>query len=280
MKNILIPTDFSSTAKNAFRFAQSFLSYDVNIKLLNVYRPEIDPSYAYLGTPSEVFLKQQEARFIELGKSIQQEEGNILSATKIQYEVRVGFPTDVIVKASKENIDLIVMGGTGETNAWDRMIGSVASQVAQRAHCPVLLVPSDAYFSGFRHSLYASDYTSVQDELIQKAVTFTNPFKSIMHFIHIHPETETPALDKVLEDRLFKILFGDAMPRLEFNMASINTNDIAKGLKRYIQENEIDLAILVTQHRSFIKRLLHKSITKAMAFNLNIPILVFHDKIN
>jgi nucleotide-binding universal stress UspA family protein len=52
-----------------------------------------------------------------------------------------GLPADELVKAS-EGADMIVLGRRGMGGFARLLMGSVTSQVAQHAQCPVLIVPS------------------------------------------------------------------------------------------------------------------------------------------
>jgi nucleotide-binding universal stress UspA family protein len=52
-----------------------------------------------------------------------------------------GLPVDELVKAS-EGADMIVLGRRGMGGFARLLMGSVSSQVAQHAQCPVLIVPS------------------------------------------------------------------------------------------------------------------------------------------
>jgi nucleotide-binding universal stress UspA family protein len=53
-----------------------------------------------------------------------------------------GLPADELVKAS-EGADMLVMGRRGMGGFARLLMGSVSSQVAQHAACPVLIVPHD-----------------------------------------------------------------------------------------------------------------------------------------
>ena len=53
-----------------------------------------------------------------------------------------GLPADELVKAS-EGADMIVLGTRGTGGFARLMIGTVTSQVAHHARCPILIVPSD-----------------------------------------------------------------------------------------------------------------------------------------
>ncbi len=53
-----------------------------------------------------------------------------------------GFPVEELIGASKD-ADVIVLGSRGAGGFTRLMLGSVAGQVAQHAHCPVLIVPPE-----------------------------------------------------------------------------------------------------------------------------------------
>ena len=53
-----------------------------------------------------------------------------------------GYPVEEIIDAGKD-ADMIVLGSRGAGGFTRLMMGSVSSQVAQHAHCPVLIVPPE-----------------------------------------------------------------------------------------------------------------------------------------
>ena len=53
-----------------------------------------------------------------------------------------GFPVEELISAGKD-ADMIVVGSRGTGGFTRLMMGSVADQVAQHAHCPVLIVPPE-----------------------------------------------------------------------------------------------------------------------------------------
>jgi nucleotide-binding universal stress UspA family protein len=53
-----------------------------------------------------------------------------------------GFPVEELINAGKD-ADMIVLGSRGAGGFNQLMMGSVSSQVAQHAHCPVLIVPPE-----------------------------------------------------------------------------------------------------------------------------------------
>jgi nucleotide-binding universal stress UspA family protein len=53
-----------------------------------------------------------------------------------------GFPVEELISAAQD-ADMIVLGSRGAGGFTRLMMGSTAGQVAQHAHCPVLIVPAE-----------------------------------------------------------------------------------------------------------------------------------------
>jgi nucleotide-binding universal stress UspA family protein len=60
---------------------------------------------------------------------------------KLQTHLLAGHPVrDIVELAAELQVDLLVIGATGHSALYERMIGSRADRIIQLAHCPVLVV--------------------------------------------------------------------------------------------------------------------------------------------
>jgi nucleotide-binding universal stress UspA family protein len=63
------------------------------------------------------------------------------SQVKLHTHVVAGHPVRDIVKLAADlNVDLLVIGATGHSALYERMVGSRADRIMQLAQCPVLVV--------------------------------------------------------------------------------------------------------------------------------------------
>jgi nucleotide-binding universal stress UspA family protein len=63
------------------------------------------------------------------------------SHVKLDTHVIAGHPVRDIVELAKElEVELLVIGATGHSALYERLIGSRADRIVQLAHCPVLVV--------------------------------------------------------------------------------------------------------------------------------------------
>jgi nucleotide-binding universal stress UspA family protein len=278
MKNILVPTDFSETAKCAFFYAHKMAEAlgGGTIKLVHVFMPAVESEYPNFVPPVSEFLKIREEMLNEFRKETCGEINHErYPAIKIEQELLIGFPADEISRISSD-YDLIVMGTTGDSDLLNNIFGSVSSAVARRADCPVILIPRDMEFEGFNHILYASNYESAEDEMIETVLHFNRPFHASIHFVHVREEGEKEEQYRKSKEEIFNELFEEGEPAFSFQMAEVESDSVEDGLNEYVEKNGIDLVVMVNYRRRFWNSFFHKSQTKRMALTTRIPLMVLH----
>lgn len=272
MKKILVPTDFSEVSKGAYLLALELAKIqNGGVKIIHVYHPEYDPQNPYLTEPLNLI---QEVAEEKLTKFAAHAGRSLPAPAYIEKELLIGFPVEEIIKCSEEpDADLIVMGTTGDKGLLEKLFGTVSTNVAQKADCPVLLVPKDYNYKGFKHILYASDFQSTGEDTLNRLVDFANLFKADIHFVHVTEDGSSMDYKEV-ENQLFKILFHGGEPTFSFTMSKVEGTSVTEGLNDYAIRHKIDLVVLVSPHRTFWESLFHKSVTKAMVLNTQLPIMV------
>lgn len=134
---ILHANDGSEHAFHALTFALAIAQQNKSeLHIVSVeeidYMPEfIEEVREQTGTAARRFHKvHQRARAMAEEKSVQ-----------LHTHVLAGHPVRDIVELAKElKIDLLVIGATGHSGIYERLIGSRADRLVQLAPCPVLVV--------------------------------------------------------------------------------------------------------------------------------------------
>ena len=275
MKTILVPIDFSKVAHNAYLYARELANFfDYKVKVVHVYGGELDAMERLAlqsgDTPFHYLLNKINKFVEETGGS-----GDVLTKVDVEVEILEGNVVKKIVEQSQsDEIAMIVAGTEGHYNWLDQLTGSITSSLAQKANCPVMLIPKGVKYSKFSNMLYASDFSSADEKLILRFIDFAKQFDASVHFIHIEDEDDIDFT--AIEDSIFNLLFKDGDPDFSFNMVSINGVDVISGLNQYSEENDIDLIVLVNRHRAFIDNLLGLSTTRQLAMDTNFPLMVYH----
>lgn len=274
MKKILVPTDFSDTARTAFTFAQQLAEYfgGAKIKVVHAFVPPVEAEYPNFIPAIEEYIKVREQmleNFLE-DLTVPDAEARHL---KVDKEVLIGFAVDEITKASHD-FDLVIMGKTGESGFLDNIFGRVSSGVSQKARCPVILVPNGLEFHGIKHILYASNYESADDDKIEQIKKFNEPFNAFIHFVHVNKDPQD-RFEKSKEE-IFEELFEEGEPAFPFEIEEVEGESIVESLNNYANDHAVDLIVMVNCKRNFWQQLVHKSQTKKMASRSNLPLMVYH----
>lgn len=276
LRNILVPTDFSDTASNAYAFALKLAQRDLaNIHLLNVHQPTVEVGNAFQLDPDYLDYSSQERRLREFSQSTIENhlprKGKNLQV-KIQREVRSGAIVEEIKTIGQEKqTDMIIMGTTGQGGFLNKLFGSISSEVARKAHCPVLLIPRHAQFSPFKRIVYASAQQPAEEGVWSSVLQLATYSNAELHFAHI-----TPNIVDGFEVRECAIHVPAGAKNVEVHIASVESKDVLEGLSQYIEEINADLLIMATTHRNFLEALFHRSLTKQMVFHTTVPLMILH----
>jgi nucleotide-binding universal stress UspA family protein len=142
LKKVLVPTDFSDSARHALTYGISFArEYEAELVLLHVVE-NITVGYASDLFPvpmAEVFQEISGYAKAELAKlaALARERG----VTTVSEIVVQGKPSAEIIRHAAENaVDMIVLGTHGKGMLDQALFGSTTERVVRRAPCPVLTV--------------------------------------------------------------------------------------------------------------------------------------------
>ncbi|MFT5168599.1 MAG: nucleotide-binding universal stress UspA family protein [Saprospiraceae bacterium] len=277
MENIVVPTDFSVPAHNAYLYARDLAEFvGGQVKVVHACYPDRN-SISGLTIPSVEELLENKRHLLDTFVQDDQPgsiEG-VVAKEMVGKEVIVGFPKEEIIKlSSQKEVDVILMGTTGSGDLLNKFFGSVSSEVSQKAHCPVWLVPPNTSFNGIKNILYAGNYESADGRMLREVSELAARFEANIHMVHVSKKKnfEENKIQELISERLFNKL----APNLKFKMGTVVSEKVWEGLDLYTQENNIDLIVVVTKHRSFWEGLRTKSITKEMVFHTKVPLLILH----
>ncbi len=138
---ILVPTDFSESAKYALPFAVDLAQkYQASLHVLHVVEPIVAPVDFAWGTYSYPDIEKQLSGYVDesMAKIIQEQ---IPPQIDTQSTNLHGKPwREIVAFAKAQDMDLIVMATHGLSGFSHAIYGSTAEKVVRKAHCPVLIV--------------------------------------------------------------------------------------------------------------------------------------------
>jgi len=274
MKNILFPTDFSSTANNAFLYALEIADeLDASITTLHTYQlPDIRGAHLP-NTLREVYESISVEKFSDYKDSIpllnEIAQENDLDHIPVSHVMRDGKTIPTILNAIKrEKIDLVVMGTTGASGMKKIFVGSVAGEILENAPCPVLAVPEEATFDGALDQIaITTSYKEEEKRALKKVIDFARYFEAEIHCINVDTAHTSDYKQKMAAlEREFEHL-----SHVKFEV--LQGNDILNTISAYVEENNIDILAMVAHRRNFFQELFNYSSVKRMSYHSRTPIL-------
>ena len=147
---ILVPTDFSAHADEAFRVAHTLArAVGAEVILFHIARPPavVSEGGKLLANPGEA----DQANLWDRFHSLQPADPKV----RVEHQVIVADRPragHILEMLDKLGCDLIVMGTHGHSRLKHLLFGSVTEDVVRQAHCPVLLVKPPAHAAASRRA--------------------------------------------------------------------------------------------------------------------------------
>lgn len=273
MINILVPTDFSTLSKIAFKYAIK-IANEINGKVtlfhfVNSVEPVTNAMRSRVKPVEDEVMTEAHDRLQKMIRSVAR---SVQFSSPIMATVIKGnesFSDAVNREARKLRADLIVMGTKGASGLKRVMVGSNTNSVISSSKVPVLAIPEHAEFRGFRNIIYATDLKNFSKELATIS-PYVKRFDSTLHVVHVVKSgKDVPALEEKVETLAAKGGHKDAVVMI-FSDGSVD-----EGIEQYIRLAKGDLLTMFTHRLTFYEKLMDKSVTRRMAFHSKIPLLAF-----
>ncbi len=282
MKNLLLPTDYSSNAVNALAYALNFAKeIGASVNIFNVASNPPFDSLSNLKTPiSELSTDQlptsKLTNFVK--RAIDSKALGAPESNPIGFELGTGFAAPEI-RARSKDYDYIIMGKKGENSIGEKLFGGVTTSVIATADCPVLTVPEKARYKDIDNILFAIDYNSITTTSVNSMIDIAEQLNATLHFVHVSTNTEED--QNITEDLLEEILTMSKIPQIAFEVVILkragNTN---KTLEQFVKDKSIDLICMVRGDKGIFKKLFLESHTRSMCYSTEIPLLSFPGRDN
>ncbi|MEQ8363518.1 MAG: universal stress protein [Cyclobacteriaceae bacterium] len=269
---ILVPTDFSKPSKVAVLYAAQ-LAKKTNAKLAIASVVYGQASSRAMMVSQKLDTEMKNIARIELEELTDDIKKKVKGKLEITNHVLSGFPVTQVIQrfVKKKEVDLIVMGTRGATGLQKVLIGSNAAAMIQSSSVPVIIVPHNATFKGFKKIVYATDLKHMEEELAT-VTAFAKLFNARVEVMHVIPEAESTDLNakQIKEDLIKKMKYE----KISFNLSK---NDaVPEAIDNFMIDRKADMLIMFTHKLSFFEKLFSTSVTRKLAFHSYIPMLTFN----
>jgi len=269
---ILVPTDFSKPSKVAVLYAaQLAKKTGAELAIASVVYGQASSRAMMVSQKLDTEMKNiARDELVELTKEV---KSKVKGKLEITNHILSGFPVTQVIQRFVKNkgVDLIVMGTRGATGLQKVLIGSNAAAMIQNSSVPVIIVPHNATFKGFKKIVYATDLTHIEDEL-STVSAFAKLFNSRIEVLHVIPEAASIDLNT-------KQMQSDLSKRTKYEKISVHLskNDaVPEAIDNFMIDRKADILIMFTHKLNFFEKLFSRSVTRKLAFHSYIPMLTFN----
>lgn len=262
IKEILHPTDFSPAAKNAFIFAREIArSSGATLHIMH----SIEEPYNFSPISEAPNLSQRVKKLLnELEEDISKDSK--YKRLNIETCIQTGGALYAIFEEVKNrDIDLIVMGTKGRTGLKKIILGSTTAEVVQRSNVPVLAVPKEVEYDGFKQIIFTTDYQNGDIEALKFITNFTELFDSNITVFHSSVENN---FKNKITFRGFMEVAKESIPFKSIDFGHDTTISFFEAISDKILNGDVSLLAMTRYKQSF------SMFTKKMSYYTTVPLLV------
>jgi len=270
MKNVILATDFSDNARNSIVYAiEMFGDVGVQYTLLNTFwEPQMNKDI--LITIRDILEKRSKEGLKNEIEYIKEKFPNkTLNIEETSAHGRL--PEVINTLARKKRFEFAIVGTKGKTGSW--YIGSTSKQMVQKSSVPIVVIPENARYKPISKIVYATDLVEDESFLINQLISFAELRDAHITILHVARDTSNSEwsieeLKGIVEKSTYKrVMFEE--------LISKKTED---AIIKYSEENDIDLLAMTTYTTLLLKKLFHRSLTKQMILNSDVPMLIYNRK--
>lgn len=278
MVSVIIPTDFSTQAKNAITYAfKLFDASTTKFILVNTYQ-EPHASSTMLISIKDIMLEDSEKKLQEeLAWITEQFPAHAVQCTTRSEYGQFTYTINYLVR--KLNADMVVLGTKGLANWKHWFINSNSALLTNSNHFPVLVVPDDYNVAPPARVVFSSDLKKIPENTLTAIKLFGHVIKKNCNsftVLNIHSPHETLSSSEIIEKNKLITTLEYLNPVFE----TTPHNEVFIGLNLYCTTKNTHLLIMIARSHTFFEKLMNPSNTKEMAMLGNIPLLVFPESYN
>ncbi len=282
---ILVATDGQETSNAPLRVAEAIArDHGLSMHVISVLEP-LASMYAPVDglmvtlPPTISDVARTEMRWREVHDRVRK---TLRTADSWKVQVKVGQVAASVVEVATEIEASLIVLGLGKHRPIDRLLGDeIAAQVARRATCPILAVPSDAT-APLRRAVVGMDFSRASVRAARAAVTMTTPPGHVW-LAHVKPPLEIPSEAYEGTTMIYKQGLLAAFKKIEERLEKVDLLEVrpvilegktAEELLAFAASHRADLLVTGAHGRTLVERMLIGSVTTKLLRAARCPVLV------
>ena len=275
MKQILLATDFSKSAKRAIAYAlDCFKGIPVTYHLVYISECKGNNTKNTMGTPcqgescglkQELLQQAAKAMNAQLDLKLQHCVAHYKNLSKVEALRK---------HTTEHHIDLIIIGNKGQTNNPKVAIGTFARDILMRVQCSFLMIPEGVENSQPKKGLFPTNYNNVYHNASLNTLSDFMATR-LMELDVLYFSKLGRALDKTQQEN--KELLEGFLDSNHSPPIKTPHRKLENAIQHYLMKNRADVLILMAKNRGFCERLLQRNTPDQQEIMRNLPLLLLHE---
>lgn len=275
MRTLVVFTDFTLKAENTALYSVALASHLQSDIMLCHVLPVADLQYGESADEERLNAAEDMAALMQILKRrvVQFDRGKHWPA--IECCIKVGSLSTALEQiAATKDVVMAILSARRTDMLTPLLLGSSTHELIDHAQYPVLLVPYEARFIGFKNLAFATDLNDANLTALDSLCDIARHSDSDIIVTHVSNKGLIDQKNNTSVQNFFdRVNDQIAYPKKRYKI--IKETNILRGLKKIPQKLDIDVLALVHQKRSRLQRLFKKSVALAMANYPVKPIIIF-----
>ena len=275
MKRILVPCDFSDSAREAYKFALDLAAANhgevmvlkaIDLPVIMASGFDIQP---FMYDPMLLTELEEDAKknFDKLTKAYP------AKSVPVSFYTNQGLVSVVIQQFIEDNKpDLVVMGTNGASGSKEFLFGSNTEKIVRLSSVPVFAVRKAPAISAIKNIVFPTNLHLDQHALAEKVKELQNFFNATLHLLWIN----TPGTFR--RDEEINGLLNDYATQYQLKNYTLNIrndSDEQDGIIHFTHEIKADMIAMATHGRRGLAHLFSGSIAEDVVNHVTCPIWTF-----
>ena len=283
MKKILIPTDLSDLSESALKYAVSIAKKaNAEIYLVHFMDHSFGRGLSTTGQANADHQGEEQLFTIQLIRKNYETLGNLAAANghdqvAIHYEIfDEGFSKGVEMYVKEKEIDLIIMGTTGEETIEEFFTGNHTEQVIEKVPCPVISVKENVFRTDLDLIVLGVDLKHDKSDNYAKAIGYLNNLTTRLDakvkVVHVADANTNDHAG--LEAEVSK--FVDQYGLLNYTVSITENDDKQRGLMSFAFAKGAGILAVLTHSEGGFFRVFSHSTSEELTKESDIPVLTIN----
>jgi nucleotide-binding universal stress UspA family protein len=285
-KKILVPVDFSEFSDKAVEYAM-FLAekYCADITLLHaivLFEEDFDEE-EQLQLYEKIIEKKENDRTKQMESHCKVGKNRGIGIDSVLLR---GFsvPDSILDYISDKDFDLVVLGTHGRTGLGKWILGSVAEKIVRLSPIQVLTIHKDFDKMNIKKILVPVDFSEYSKIPVDRGIAIAREFNAKLEFLHVvemesHPEFYTISFEPILKanpdlkQHIIKNMIKITGISKDKSAYAVTEGKVYKEIKKYAENNQIDLIVMATLGKSELEHFLVGSNSERVVRIASCPVL-------